>query len=123
MEIENHNSAIFKNSFSNLSWKFNWDNKLNFKEFIFLTIGGFFIRYIFTPFEIPLVLDSLQYFWYGIELDILKEFPSNYDLTNNMWPTFLSPFFSILNSQNYFCLLYTSPSPRDATLSRMPACA
>ena len=64
---------------------------------VFLTIGGFFIRYIFTPFEIPLVLDSLQYFWYGIELDILKEFPSNYDLTNNMWPTFLSPFFSILN--------------------------
>ena len=22
-----------------------------------------------------------------------------------------------------FCLLYTSPSPRDATLSRMPSCA
>ena len=24
---------------------------------------------------------------------------------------------------NYFCLLYTSPSPRDATLSRMPSSA
>ena len=23
----------------------------------------------------------------------------------------------------YLCLLYTSPSPRDATLSRMPSCA
>ena len=25
--------------------------------------------------------------------------------------------------QNYDCLLYTSPSPRDATLSRMPSSA
>ena len=68
---------------------------------VFLIIGGFITRYIFTPYEIPLVLDSLQYFWYGIELNILNEFPSNYDLTNNMWPTFLSPFFFILDSQNY----------------------
>ena len=29
---------------------------------VFLIIGGFFIRYVFAPFEIPLVLDSLQYF-------------------------------------------------------------
>ena len=27
------------------------------------------------------------------------------------------------NSQMRFCLLYTSPSPRDATLSRMPSSA
>ena len=27
------------------------------------------------------------------------------------------------NSKNIFCLLYTSPSPRDATLSRMPSSA
>ena len=26
-------------------------------------------------------------------------------------------------AQNYACLLYTSPSPRDATLSRMPSSA
>ena len=26
-------------------------------------------------------------------------------------------------AQHYFCLLYTSPSPRDATLSRMPSSA
>ena len=29
----------------------------------------------------------------------------------------------ILYSQNQYCLLYTSPSPRDATLSRMPSSA
>ena len=29
----------------------------------------------------------------------------------------------ILDELNRFCLLYTSPSPRDATLSRMPSSA
>ena len=29
----------------------------------------------------------------------------------------------VLNEANYNCLLYTSPSPRDATLSRMPSSA
>ena len=27
------------------------------------------------------------------------------------------------DGKSYFCLLYTSPSPRDATLSRMPSSA
>ena len=31
--------------------------------------------------------------------------------------------FSIDDDQSYRCLLYTSPSPRDATLSRMPSSA
>ena len=29
----------------------------------------------------------------------------------------------VIGKQNYTCLLYTSPSPRDATLSRMPSSA
>ena len=32
-------------------------------------------------------------------------------------------FFSNAESSNFTCLLYTSPSPRDATLSRMPSSA
>ena len=35
--------------------------------------------------------------------------------------TFIRKFF--LGDQCRFCLLYTSPSPRDATLSRMPSSA
>ena len=31
--------------------------------------------------------------------------------------------FNFQNGQDKFCLLYTSPSPRDATLSRMPSSA
>ena len=30
---------------------------------------------------------------------------------------------SVISGMNRFCLLYTSPSPRDATLSRMPSSA
>ena len=39
---------------------------------------------------------------------------------------FLDDFTGIklsTDAQVYFCLLYTSPSPRDATLSRMPSSA
>ena len=30
---------------------------------------------------------------------------------------------NLYGQKNYICLLYTSPSPRDATLSRMPSSA
>ena len=37
-----------------------------------------------------------------------------YCIKHNHWSVF---------EQSYICLLYTSPSPRDATLSRMPSSA
>ena len=30
---------------------------------------------------------------------------------------------NVLQAENYICLLYTSPSPRDRQKSRMPSCA
>ena len=33
------------------------------------------------------------------------------------------PFKNPLNHENYLCLLYTSPSPRDLSTSRMPSSA
>ena len=36
---------------------------------------------------------------------------------------FLSSYKTIISYKPYNCLLYTSPSPRDATLSRMPSSA
>ena len=44
----------------------------------------------------------------------------------NQLPEFVqseSPLFVDFMKQYYICLLYTSPSPRDATLSRMPSSA
>ena len=41
--------------------------------------------------------------------------------------SFLKPgiikIFSKSGEESFYCLLYTSPSPRDATLSRMPSSA
>ena len=36
---------------------------------------------------------------------------------------FLEIFYQIFGSQDWVCLLYTSPSPRDRTRSRMPSSA
>ena len=62
---------------------------------------GFIFRYIFFPFEIPLILDSLGYFWYGIDLSVNGKFPTEHDLPNNLWPSVLSIFFNITNSENF----------------------
>ena len=45
----------------------------------------------------------------------------------NKRPDYVEAFFNVVNwkevARRYSCLLYTSPSPRDATLSRMPSSA
>ena len=35
----------------------------------------------------------------------------------------IKPYYAVLKQWSESCLLYTSPSPRDATLSRMPSSA
>ena len=66
-----------------------------------------------------------------------SEFSKNYSLSKNLpkidnddelWKTVRSHYtlkddYINLESGYYNCLLYTSPSPRDATLSRMPSSA
>ena len=42
--------------------------------------------------------------------------------TSNPW-ALKDPPFTVSPEQYSYCLLYTSPSPRDATLSRMPSSA
>ena len=69
--------------------------------FCLIISGGFIFRYIFFPYDIPLVLDSLGYFWYAIDLSVTNNFPVTHDLPNNFWPTFVSIFFSMSNSQDF----------------------
>ena len=40
-----------------------------------------------------------------------------------IWRSFLEVEGTEVQELQHFCLLYTSPSPRDATLSRMPSSA
>ena len=48
-----------------------------------------------------------------------------FDLAANVLVRHLQPIMVLLflNAMPFVCLLYTSPSPRDATLSRMPSSA
>ena len=66
-----------------------------------IIILGLIFRYIFFPYDIPLILDSSGYFWYAIDTKLLLNFPSNHDLPNNLWPTFLSIFFIFTDSENF----------------------
>ena len=54
-----------------------------------------------------------------VEFKIIKQLRQKENI-KELWLAF-SPIKS--NYQNFICLLYTSPSPRDATLSRMPSSA
>ena len=53
---------------------------------------------------------------------ILKE-PFSWDVEKLVLSNFTTKFAHLNFKELYTCLLYTSPSPRDATLSRMPSSA
>lgn len=85
-------NVIFSNNLSKL------------KIIIYFSIiisSGLIFRYIFFPFEIPLILDSLGYFWYGMDISVNGKFPTEYDMPNNLWPSLLSIFFNMSNSENF----------------------
>ena len=56
-----------------------------------------------------------------------RKFCTKYQLDDTAFPMvrFVGAFMAgwVLMALYIFCLLYTSPSPRDATLSRMPSSA
>ena len=77
-------------------------------------IIAFLMRLNYFPYDIPLVLDSLNYFWYSNDLSITGSFPKVepgipssqiYHFPNNGWPIFISLFFSIFDSQNFMELM------------------
>ena len=53
----------------------------------------------------------------------VADFDGDGDLDIVIAPMAGTPFRMFRNDGNMTCLLYTSPSPRDATLSRMPSSA
>ena len=56
---------------------------------------------------------------------LLTELPAlgTFDEIDQLLPWTISPAEIAARYKGYPCLLYTSPSPRDATLSRMPSSA
>lgn len=76
---------------------------------IFLVIIGFVglaIRLYYFTFDLPIIHDSMDYFSYAIVVSQQGQLPTNWELSNNGWPVFLSFFFSIFNSQNFLEFTY-----------------
>ena len=74
-----------------------------------------------SPFaeKIRLVFGLKNLSWNSVELPMIMPKPDLTALTGGYRKT---PVLQI-GAEVYVCLLYTSPSPRDATLSRMPSSA
>jgi len=66
-----------------------------------IALIGIIFRLIFLPFNLPVLYDGLGYFWYGIDMSIVSQFPLGHDITNNLWPSILGIMFSSMNSENF----------------------
>ena len=86
------------NNISHKKFEYSLSKSLYFLLIIF-TIG-IIIRIYYLPFDLPLVLDAQNYFWYGNDMSILKQIPVEYHAHNNLWSSILSVFFSMNSSNN-----------------------
>ena len=64
--------------------------------FPLLVIGiiGIVLRLYYTPLDIPFLSDAFLYFSYANDLNVLDQFPKNYNFVNNGWPTLLGVIFN-----------------------------
>ena len=68
---------------------------------IIIGIIGLLLRLYNFPYDVPLVLDAFNsYFFYATDVSILSNLP-NWSISNIGWPLSLSFFFSIFNSDNF----------------------
>ena len=85
----------------------------NSKNIIFilsaLVSTSILFRFLYFPYEIPVFLDSIGYFYYAYEITQTGNLPSEY-FANNGWPTFLSLFFSLVEKDNFFDFVYVQRS-------------
>jgi hypothetical protein len=58
--------------------------------------GSIIFRLYYFPYELPVVVDAVDYFMYATEISILKNLPQDWIVINNGWPIFLSFWFSII---------------------------
>lgn len=62
---------------------------------LLIACAGIIIRLYYFPYNIPLSLDALLYFWFATDVSTLGYIPLYYSFPNNLWPLILSGFFSI----------------------------
>lgn len=88
------------------------EKKIDFfyeKPIVFIVIIGissFFIRLYFLPQDVPLILDSLLYFSYAADANVIGHLPTEYSQQNNIWPALLSFFFSVFDFSNFLDYMF-----------------
>ena len=63
---------------------------------IFLISVGLVFRFVYFPYDLPVVVDTRNYFLYAADIIALGQLPNSWMPTNNGWPIFLSFWFSII---------------------------
>lgn len=73
--------------------------KIRRRQFFYLSIivsGAIILRLIYFPYNIPVSVDSLEYFLYAADIVALGHLPDTWMPINNGWPIFLSFWFSLI---------------------------
>ena len=65
-----------------------------------IVMVAFAIRINYVDFEIPIALDSLEYFVYAIDASRLGYLPETYSPSNNGWSIFLAGIFNLFEFDN-----------------------
>ncbi len=63
---------------------------------IFLISVGLVFRFVYFPYDLPVIVDARNYFLYAADIVALGQLPNSWMPTNNGWPIFLSFWFSII---------------------------
>ena len=66
---------------------------------------GFLFRLISYPYEIPIILDWIDYFLYAVDLSRGNIFPEGYIINKFGWSIFLSPIFYIFQNNDLIELM------------------
>ena len=69
-----------------------------------LVIIGLSIRLYFLPFETPFKTDAIDFFSFAFEVSKSHNFPVGILHTNDGWPLFLSPIFSLIGHSDMMTL-------------------
>ena len=81
-------------------------NKKNYILYLFILITiSVSIRLYFLPFEIPFKTDAIDYFSFAFEISKTQKFPTGILGTNDGWPLFLSPIFSVIGQSDLMTLI------------------
>ncbi len=95
VQSSNGKKVGFVDGFENIS------TRSVFLYFLIIGIAGLIIRFVYFPYDLPIVADGQSYFWYALDMSILDKFPENHIIVNNGWPSFLSLFFNFFNNENF----------------------